>query len=173
MHIAQVFSGEIISADSRQVYRFMDIGTSKPSMLQREIIQHHLLDIVDPDGEFTLAQFINDTKLAVSDIRSRDKLPIVVGGTGQYIMAFLEGWQVPNIPPNQILRDNLEKEAKEQGPLHIYSKLQRLDPITASTIDYRNIFVLSFKILKTLLVDFINNFLKKYHTRIIKNFKML
>ena len=134
-----MFNGEIISADSRQVYRFMDVGTSKPSMSQQGTIQHHLLDVVDPDGEFTLAQFLNDTKIAVSDIRSRNKLPIVVGGTGQYIMAFLEGWQVPNVPPNPILRNNLEKQAKEHGALHIYSQLQRLDPITASSIDYRNV----------------------------------
>ena len=137
--LARTFDGEIIGADSRQVYRLMDIGTAKPSSEDRAEIRHHLIDILDPDQEFSLALFLDLAHQAIQDIHGRDKLPIVVGGTGQYIWALLEGWQVPHIPPNPELRQELEERANREGPDSLHRTLYEIDAETASKINPHNL----------------------------------
>ena len=139
LHLAQVFDGEIVNADSRQVYRLMDIGTAKPSPEDRSKVPHHLVDILDPDQEFSLALFLDLAGGAIQDIRSRGKLPIVTGGSGQYIWALLEGWDVPNVPPDTRLRQKLEERGRREGASALHRSLSEVDPETASRIDARNL----------------------------------
>ena len=139
VHLAQVFQGEIVNADSRHFYRFMDIGTAKPSQAQRAAIPHHLIDIIDPDAEFSLALYLRKAEDAIQGIRSRGKLPILVGGSGQYVWALLEGWKVPQARPDPELRDRLRRRAAEEGVEHLYQELTQVDPEGAGAIDPRNI----------------------------------
>ena len=135
---ASQLGGEIVSADSRQVYRYMDIGTAKPSAAQRAEVRHHLIDIVDPDEDFSLALFLRHAKAAIQDILERSKLPIVAGGSGQYVWALLEGWQVPHVPPDETLRRALEEKARAEGAAALHQELARLDPDKAGRLDPRN-----------------------------------
>ncbi len=137
--LAEELDGEIISADSRQVYRHMDIGTAKPSSKQRAAVRHHLIDVVDPDEVFSLALFLRRAREAIRDILSRSRLPIVVGGTGQYVWGLLEGWQVPEVPPDPALRGALEERARVEGAAALHQELARLDPSAAHRIDARNV----------------------------------
>ena len=97
--LARALGGEIVSADSRQVYRGMDIGTAKPSAAERAAAPHHLIDVVDPDTEFSLARYQDLATAAIAAIAARGRLPLLVGGTGQYLAALLEGWQIPRVAP--------------------------------------------------------------------------
>lgn len=137
--LAERFQGEIINADSRQVYRYMDIGTAKPTLEEQSQVRHHLLDLLNPDQDFSLGTFLSLAKSAAEDIRSRNRLPLLVGGTGQYIWAFLEGWNVPEIPPDEDFRRAKEKEAEEIGPVALLSQLEAIDPERASQLDSRNL----------------------------------
>ena len=139
VHLAGSFDGEIVNADSRQVYRFMDIGTAKPFLEDRAKVRHHLIDVLDPDQEFSLAMFLELARQSIQDIHNRDKLPIVAGGTGQYIWALLEGWQVPHVPPDPELRQELEEEARQEGAGTLHQRLREIDPETASRTDPRNV----------------------------------
>ena len=139
LHLAHAFDGEIVNADSRQVYRFMDIGTAKPSLEDRARVPHHLIDFLDPDQGFSLALFLGLARQAIHDIQARGKLPIVTGGTGQYVRALLEGWQVPPVPPDLQLRRKLEDQARLEGTDTLYRTLQEIDPEAASRIDKRNL----------------------------------
>ena len=137
--LARRFGCEIISADSRQVYRHMDIGTAKPTAPERKQVPHHLIDVVDPDQDFGLGIFLRLARGQVRDCRSRGVQPLVAGGTGQYIWALLEGWQVPEVPPDPEFRAAREREAVEHGPAVLYDKLRHLDPSRAAQLDYRNV----------------------------------
>ncbi len=139
LRLALAFNGEIVNADSRQVYRLMDIGTAKPSLEDQGQVPHHLIDILNPDQEFSLALFLELAHQAIQDIHRRGKLPIATGGTGQYIWALLEGWQVPHAPPNARLRQELEEKAKQGGTEALYKRLSEIDPETASRVDPRNL----------------------------------
>jgi tRNA dimethylallyltransferase len=139
LRIAQRFEGEIVSADSRQVYRYMDIGTATPSAEDRSLVAHHLIDVVDPDGPYGLAQFLSQARAAVRDIHADGKLPILVGGTGQYVWALLEGWQVPEVRPDLGLRGRLEERAGSGGAEALHRELAELDPDAARRIDARNV----------------------------------
>lgn len=136
--LAELQNGEIVSADSRQLYRKMDIGTAKPTLQERARVRHHLVDIADPDQTVGLAQFLQLARQAIQDIAGRGKLPFLVGGTGQYIRALLQGWQVPEVPPDPELRSRLEQTARED-PQALWAKLLSLDPAAADFIDPRNI----------------------------------
>ena len=138
VHLALRFGGEIVNADSRQVYRGMDIGTAKPLPDDRARVPHHLIDIVEPDQEFSLARFLELARSAIQDIHGRGGLPIVAGGTGQYVWALLEGWQVPEVPPDPRLRRDLEEMGRREGPDALYKRLRDVDPEAASRIDPRN-----------------------------------
>jgi tRNA dimethylallyltransferase len=137
--LALGLTGEIISADSRLLYRGMDIGTDKPSIETQARVTHHLVDVADPDERWSLAQFIAAAREAMRDVWARGRLPIVVGGTGQYIRALIEGWQVPKVEPDPELRKELERLAEEIGPLGLHDRLTALDPVGASEIDPRNV----------------------------------
>lgn len=138
IRLAQALGGEIVGADSRQVYREMDIGTAKPTPEQRRAAPHHLIDIVNPDEDLSLAQYQRLAYAAIDDIHGRGRLPLLVGGTGQYITAVLEGWSIPEVPPNPALRAELEAYAAEHGLEALYARLLALDPQAASFVDARN-----------------------------------
>ena len=127
LRLAREFNGEIISADSRQVYRLMDIGTAKPTAGQRARIAHHCLDLVDPDQSFSAGEFSRRARAVVTDIRVRKKLPIVVGGSGLYISAFLDGF-FDDVDVDPGLRAFLEKRLEARGAADLYAELGRVDP---------------------------------------------
>ena len=131
--------GEIVSADSRLFYRGMDIGTAKPSDEDRRLIPHHLIDIADPDEVISLRIFQEKAQDCIRKIMNRNKLPILVGGTGQYIHSVTEGWIIPPQKPNHRMRNLLNAWANEIGSDAIYQKLVMLDPAAAKKIDPRNI----------------------------------
>jgi len=130
--------GEIVNADSRQVYCGMDIGTAKPTSAELSAVPHHLIDVVDPDEQFTLAAYLDLANAALDDIWSRGRQPIAVGGTGQYVWALLEGWRVPRVPPDRELRAELEALARRYGPEALIKELLAVDPASAIDIDPRN-----------------------------------
>lgn len=139
IEMARAFNGEIVSADSRQIYRYMDIGTAKPTADQQRQIPHHLIDVVDPDENLGLSQYQQRAYAAIDDIHRRGHLPLLVGGTGQYLTAVVEGWTIPEVPPNYALRDELEAYAAEQGSEALHTRLQQVDPTAAAAIDHRNV----------------------------------
>ncbi|MBI2305492.1 MAG: tRNA (adenosine(37)-N6)-dimethylallyltransferase MiaA [Chloroflexi bacterium] len=136
--LAQKLNGEIVSADSRQVYRYLDIGTAKPTPQERAQVPHHLIDVVNPDETFTLALFLEKARHAIEDIQLRGRLPLVVGGSGQYIWALVEGWQVPQVPPDEDLRRRLEERAAGEGVGALFRELEQIDPQAAERIDPNN-----------------------------------
>ena len=139
LRLALVFDGEIISADSRQVYRYMDIGTAKPGRQEMSLVRHHLIDIINPDEDFSLAQYQELAYQAVGDISRRHKLPLLVGGSGLYIWSVLEGWDIPRVPPDPEFRKGLEERATRVGKDKLYHELEQVAPEVASRIDPRNV----------------------------------
>jgi len=139
LRLAQAFNGEIVSADSRQVYRYMDIGTAKPSPKELSLVPHHLINIVNPDEVFSLAQYQELVYQAIKGIHQRHKLPLLVGGSGLYIWAVLEGWRIPPVPPDSEFRRSLEEKAANTEPEELYRELMRVDPVAAQKIDPRNV----------------------------------
>jgi tRNA dimethylallyltransferase len=139
LHLAHYFPLEIISADSRQVYRYMDIGTNKPSPAERESVPHHVIDVVDPDEDFSLAMYHQLAKAALEAIRQKDKLPLLVGGSGLYVWSLIEGWEIPEVPPDQKLRRQLESRAEQEDSQSLYRELQDIDPMAAAKINPSNI----------------------------------
>lgn len=137
--IANAFPAEIVNADSRQIYRYMDIGTAKPSLEDRQRIPHHLLDIIPPDQPYSLALYQRDARAAIAGIQSRDRLPLLIGGSGQYIWSIIEGWQVPEVPPDPVYRSGMQARAAETGADKLFSELERLDPVAASRMDPHNL----------------------------------
>src|SRR5215211_149082 len=130
--------GEIISADSRLFYRGMDIGTAKPTRAEQGRVPHHLIDIADPDETLSLAVFQQKAREAIAGIHTRNKIPFLVGCTGQYMRAVTQGWTPPEVQPHDRLRDELERLKNEKGIFWLHDKLKRLDPGAASKIDARN-----------------------------------
>ncbi|MGQ9926457.1 MAG: tRNA (adenosine(37)-N6)-dimethylallyltransferase MiaA [Chloroflexaceae bacterium] len=137
--LARRIGGEIVSADSRQIYRKMDIGTAKPTPEERAIVPHHLIDICDPDEGFSLAIYQELALQALGDITARGRVPLLVGGTGQYLAAVLEGWQIPRVAPQPELRASLEHEAAESGVERLHARLAAIDPIAAARIPATNV----------------------------------
>jgi tRNA dimethylallyltransferase len=137
--LAPQVNGEIVSADSRHVYRRMDIGTNKPTAAERQKVPHHVIDLREPDETFSLAEYLEQAWAAIADIRRRGKTPLLVGGTGQYIRAILRGWRVPPVPPNPALRDHWTRYAQAHGHEALFAELRRRDPDAARTIDPRNV----------------------------------
>ncbi len=139
LRLAQTFEGEIVSADSRQVYRHMDIGTAKPSREELSLVPHHLINLVNPDENFSLAQYQELAYRVIGDIHQRNKLPILVGGSGMYIWSVLEGWGIPRVQPDLDFRHSLEEKANKVGQDELYRELEEIDPIAAQRIDRRNV----------------------------------
>jgi tRNA dimethylallyltransferase len=139
LQLAESLNGEIVSTDSRQFYRGMDIGTAKATSDELARVPHHLIDVADPDEIWSLAVFQKEAQKAITDINRRGKLPFLVGGTGQYIRAVLEGWDIPAQAPVPHLRHALEAWADEIGPAVLYEKLKLIDPEAAEKIDANNL----------------------------------
>lgn len=130
---------EVISADSRQIYRYMDIGTAKPTPDELAQVPHHGIDLVLPDETLSLAQVKQVMNTAIDAVHGRGKLPVIVGGTGQYISAVIEGWGIPEVAPNLVLRAELEAYAAEHGALALHQRLGALDATAAQAIAYQNV----------------------------------
>ena len=139
VRLAGAFEGEIVSADSRQVYRGMDIGTAKPTREEQHAAPHHLIDILNPDERLSLDVFQAHAYRAIDEILSRGRLPLLAGGTGQYVQAVVEGWGIPRVPPQPALRAELAGMADVYGPSALHTWLESVDPDAASAIDYRNV----------------------------------
>ncbi len=139
IRLAQTFDGEIVNADSRQVYRYMDIGTAKPTPQELSHVPQHLISIVNPDEDFSLAQYQSLAYKTIEDIQQRDKLPFLVGGSGLYVWSMLEGWEIPRVPPDLEFRHSLEERAARDGADKLYRELAEIDPISAQKIDPRNV----------------------------------
>jgi tRNA dimethylallyltransferase len=131
-------NGEIVSADSRLLYRGFDIGTDKPSLAVRARVPHHLIDVTDADHPWSLAEYQSAARDCITQIRARGRLPLCVGGTGQYIFALVEGWDIPPAAPTPELRNRLEQRATAEGSAALYGELAGLDPAAAAKIDPRN-----------------------------------
>lgn len=136
--LAKKFNGEIISADSRQIYRGFDIGTAKPSEAERRSVPHHLIDIKDPNQPYTVAQYKRDCLKAIKDITTRGKQPIIVGGTGLYIKAVVTNLTIPRVKANPLLRKTLEQKLQARGLNFLYQELVKLDPEAAYIVDPKN-----------------------------------
>ncbi|HMN12493.1 MAG TPA: tRNA (adenosine(37)-N6)-dimethylallyltransferase MiaA [Bellilinea sp.] len=138
IEFAESINGEIISADSRQIYRQMNIGTAKPTLEELARVKHHLVDIIDPDEPWSLSSFLERSKKAVVEIEEKGKVPIVVGGTGQYVHSLIFGWTPPSVTANPELRNAIEKLGEAIGARSLHEKLQRIDPEAANNIQYQN-----------------------------------
>src|SRR3989338_10452069 len=134
LKLAKKFKGEIISADSRAIYKKLDIGSAKPTKEERKIVPHHLINVVEPDEVLTLSQYKNLATAKILDIASQDKIPFLVGGTALYVYAVIDNWQIPDVPPNPKLRAKLEKQSAEK----LYSRLLKKDPEAKNFIDPQN-----------------------------------
>lgn len=139
IRLAKRIDGEIVSADSRYIYRGMDIGSAKPTVTEREGVPHHMIDIAAPNETWSLAQYFDTSKQKIDEILARRHIPIVVGGTGQYIRALTEGWKVPALKPDPALRKIIGDWAEEIGPLELYQKLGVIDKEACAFIDATNV----------------------------------
>jgi tRNA dimethylallyltransferase len=139
IQLAEKLNGEIISADSRTFYKGMDIGTAKPTPDQLLRVPHHLINVLEPSETWSLALFQKEVHQIIQDIHCRGKVPIMVGGTGQYIRAILEGWSLPNVPPNEGLRAVLNEWADQIGRDGLHQRLSLIDPAAANKIEAENL----------------------------------
>ena len=139
IQLALALGGEIVSADSRQVYKYMEIGTAKPSREDRAKVPHHLIDIITPSKDFTLATYQELAFEAIAGIQRRDKLAILVGGSGLYVRAVTGGLSIPKVAPDPELRRRLEERTAQEGYQSLYNELQNIDPEAAVKIDPRNV----------------------------------
>ena len=139
LHLADQLPVEVVSADSRQIYCYMDIGTAKPTAQDRQRVRHHLVDIAEPDQPLTLAQYQELAYTAIDDIQHRGRIPLLVGGTGLYVRAVLEGLNIPRVEPDPDLREQLYAEADARGYEALHGRLSELDPVAAEGIDARNV----------------------------------
>ncbi len=134
LQLAQDIKGEIISADSRQIYKYMNIGTAKPTFEELKSVPHHLIDIITPDKKFTAGKFVKRADSAVSKIKNNNHIPFVVGGTGFYIKSLLYGLcKIPPIPA--VIRNKLTKQVEQKGAHDLHCMLKEVDPIAAQKID--------------------------------------
>ncbi|MBE3520339.1 MAG: tRNA (adenosine(37)-N6)-dimethylallyltransferase MiaA [Firmicutes bacterium] len=134
LDLAELFPVEIISADSMQVYRGMDIGTDKPSPDERRRVPHHLIDIKDPDEEWSVREFQERSRRAIEEIRARGRYPMIVGGTGFYIRALLRGFPLDDAGPDPIFREEMRRVAREKGTQYLHNMLKQVDPETAERV---------------------------------------
>lgn len=130
--LAERFGGEIVNADSRYLYREFDIGVAKPTAAERRGVPHHLIDILPPDGDMSLARFQDLANAAIQNVLMRDRVPLLVGGTPLYVNAVVEGWRIPRVPPDPALRARLEAEAADHGPDALVARLRQVDPVAAA-----------------------------------------
>lgn len=148
IELAHKLNGEVVSADSRLVYKGFDIASAKPTMEEREGIPHHLIDIVEPEFNYSAGNYVEDAKRAIEDILSRNKTPIVAGGTGLYFRVLLEHYDLPKVETDFELRANLEKRSKED----LLEELEKVDKITYERIKDANLrrIIRALELIKTL-----------------------
>jgi len=139
IHLSKLINAEILSADSRLVYRGLDIGTAKPSMDERGGIPHHLIDIVNPDQEFTVADFQTSAFKIIEEIHDRGKNTLVAGGTGLYIRALVDNPSYQDLPPDPELRDKILDDIERSGVDSVFKELSDFDPVAAENIHPNNI----------------------------------
>jgi tRNA dimethylallyltransferase len=139
LELAEALQAEIISADSRLFYRNMDIGTAKPDQEYLHRIPHHLIDVSDPDDTWSLERYIEAATELIKAIHQRGHLPMLVGGTGQYLRGLLDGWRPPPKAPDDSIRNELRAVADEEGPIALHDRLRAIDPVSAERIDFRNV----------------------------------
>lgn len=149
VQVAKKIDGEIISADSRLVYKDFNIGTAKPSLEERQRIPHHMIDVESPLNTFSVGRYKKEAGKIIKEILSRGKVPIVAGGTGFYIKALLEGLNIPDVDPDENFRQEMEDFVKTQGKEALYKKLRESDPITAEKLMPND----SFRIIRALEVQ--------------------
>lgn len=137
--IARKFKGEIVSADSRQIYREMSIATAKPSEEEQMAAKHYLVDCVNPDENFNLSEYKRRAQEHIESIHKKGKIPLLVGGTGLYISAVTENYELPDSKPDTKLREQYEKMAGEKGKDAVYEELQKIDPKSAESIHPNNL----------------------------------
>lgn len=139
IRLARQFDGEVISADSRYLYRGLDIGTATPGESEMAGVPHHLINILDPEADYTLAHYQRDAMTAIADVARRSRLPILAGGTPLYLNAVLEGWRIPEVPPDRAFRAEMEARAAADGPDVIHRQLALVDPVAAERIPPGNV----------------------------------
>ena len=139
IELAKQFNGEIISGDSMQIYKAMDIGTAKITPDEMAGVPHHLIDIKEPDEGFSTAEFQELVRKKIEDISSRGKLPMIVGGTGLYIQSVIYDYHFTDAPSDPTFRSQLEKQAEERGPDILHEELKKADPESASRIHPNNV----------------------------------
>lgn len=132
--LAKKINGEIINADSRQVYKYLDIGSGKITKKEQTEIKHHLLSIASPKRNYSLGRFLKDSEKAIKKIFKKNKVPIFCGGTVLYLKAIIEGWQLPQVKPDYELRKKLEKKSNEE----LYEEIKKLNPERARNLDPHN-----------------------------------
>jgi len=138
LKLAKKYKGEIISADSRQIYRELDIGTAKPTKKQLKQVKHYLINIKNPNQHYTVAQYKREAIITINGIIKSGKIPFLVGGTGLYIKSLAENLEIPEVKPDWKLRNKLESEIKNKGLKSVYKKILKLDPEAAYIIDKNN-----------------------------------
>lgn len=144
---AETFNGEIIGADSMQIYKFMDIGTAKPDAGERALARHHLIDFVDPADDYDAGRFVRDADAAIDDVTARGKIPIVAGGTGLYLRALVHGL-FRSEPADPVVLERLNRELADKGPESLFVRLQQCDPESALKIHPND----SFRVIRALEV---------------------
>lgn len=131
IRLAQAFGGEIVNADSRYLYRGFDIGVAKPTPAERATVPHHLIDILPPDGDMSLARYQELATTTIRDIQRRGRLPLLVGGTVLYVNAVVEGWSIPRVAPDEGFRAAAEAEVARDGGAALRARLAEVDPVVA------------------------------------------
>ena len=139
VELALRLGGEVISADSMQIYKGLSVSTAKPTAEEMRGVPHHLMDFLEPDEPFSVADYVRLARECISDIRSRGKMPIIVGGTGLYINSLIDNISFDHIVSDDSLRKELEDEAREKGNEHMHEKLRSLDPKAAENIHPNNL----------------------------------
>lgn len=134
IELAKKIDGEIISVDSRQIYKELDIGSAKPTLKEQDGIPHYLMDIIDLNQEYTVANFCDDANIKIKEIINKGKVPILVGGTGLYFRVLLQDFDLPRVEPNKELREELEQKSSEE----LFSLLKEKDPDIAEKIHFNN-----------------------------------
>lgn len=138
LRLCEQLSGEVVSADSRQIYRGMDIGTAKATRDEQARVPHHLLDLRRPDEVLTLAEYQQLAFSTIDGIHQRGHVPFLVGGSALYVRAVVAGLRIPEVPPDPEVRDQLEGQLATLGLAHLVTRLHELDPAAAGQIDLRN-----------------------------------
>jgi tRNA dimethylallyltransferase len=137
--LAETFRGEIVSADSRQVYRSLAIGTAQPSAEELARVRHHLVGFLPPDQPFSAAMFVHHAERALAGIAARGRVAFLVGGTHHYVRALLDRFEVPSVAPRWQVREELEQLGREGGAAELHARLSRVDPAAAASIPMANV----------------------------------